>query len=353
MELTRDFRPRIKAVDLFCGAGGLTCGLSKVGIDVVAGVDVDSMCRFPFEANSTAKFIEKDITSLQSEEISEFFKGADFTVLAGCAPCQPFSSYSRSLNKRKNLKDTRWDLLSSFSRLVEEIVPDFVTMENVPGLENQSVFKEFLRMLDRKGYRVDYKLIFCPDYGLAQTRRRLVLVAGQNRDIVIPKASFSKKNYRNVEDVIKHLPPIKAGEQHKCDPLHKSSRLSTVNLQRIKLSRPGGTWLDWPKELRANCHEKKSGETYLGVYGRMSWNQPAPTMTTQCNGYGNGRFGHPEQDRAISLREAALLQSFPESYKFFPPGEKFTISSVARMIGNAVPVVIGEIVGTAILNSLE
>ncbi|MDX1766290.1 MAG: DNA cytosine methyltransferase [Candidatus Saccharimonadales bacterium] len=341
----------IKAVDLFCGAGGLTHGLIQAGIDVVAGYDIEESCRFAFEHNNKAEFINRDVTELTKEEILAHLEGADYSLLAGCAPCQPFSTYSRA-KKKSSGKDDRWNLLNSFGRLVSTVKPDFVTMENVPGLADQAVFNDFITLLTASGYHYDYKIVFCPDYGMAQTRRRLVLIASQLGPIRLPTPTHKPEEYTTVLDVIGHLPIIAAGETHKDDPLHKASSLSPINMLRIRASVPGGSWLDWPKDLRASCHKKESGKTYPSVYGRMRWDEPAPTITTQCNGFGNGRFGHPDQDRAISLREAAMLQSFPADYGFLPSDRKHDISPLAKMIGNAVPVRLGEIVGLCFRNSL-
>ncbi|CNK42175.1 MULTISPECIES: DNA cytosine methyltransferase [Yersinia] len=342
----------IKAVDLFCGAGGLTHGLIKSGINVVAGYDIEESCRFAYEHNNNATFINQDVTSLSGDEVLRHLKNADYTLLAGCAPCQPFSTYSRAKKTTKNHQDNRWNLLASFGRLIAEVLPDFVTMENVPGLADQKVFIDFLAQLNMNGYSIDYKIVFCPDYGMAQTRKRLVLIASRLGKISLPKPSRKPDNYLNVADVISHLPKIGAGDTCKNDPLHKSSVLSPINIKRIKASVPGGSWMDWPEELRASCHKKDTGKTYISVYGRMSWNTPAPTITTQCNGFGNGRFGHPEQDRAISLREAAILQSFPADYHFHSKNTKLSVATLAKMIGNAVPVRLGEIVGQSIKSSL-
>jgi len=344
-------RPIINAVDLFCGAGGLTCGLQLAGIDVVAGYDVEESCRFAYENNNQAKFINQDVTELRKEEVEALLRGADFTLLAGCAPCQPFSTYSRTTNAQGQ-KDKRWGLLNSFGRLVAEVRPDFVTMENVPGLVDQPVFGNFLQQLTDAGYQHNYQVVFCPGYGMAQTRKRLMLVASRGEEIRLPKPTHAPGQYVTVADVIADLPVLAAGQTHGDDPLHRASILSPVNLKRIRASVPGGSWLDWPEELRANCHRKESGKTFPSVYGRMAWDKPSPTITTQCNGYGNGRFGHPEQDRAISLREAALLQSFPKNYQFASQGEKRSIGALAKMIGNAVPVRLGEVVGQSIQTAL-
>lgn len=341
----------INAVDLFCGAGGLTHGLEKSGINVVAGYDIEESCRFAYEHNNQAIFINQDVTKLQKEDIDAHLQGADYTLLAGCAPCQPFSTYSRTTNTTGQ-NDKRWSLLNSFGRLVVEVRPDFVTMENVPGLISQPVFDDFLQQLTDAGYQYEYRVIFCPDYGMAQTRKRLMLLASLEKGVRFPEPTHTTENYVTVADVIALLPPISAGQTLDVDPLHRASILAPINLKRIQVSVPGGSWLDWPEDLRASCHRKDSGKTFPSVYGRMSWDKPAPTITTQCNGYGNGRFGHPEQNRAISLREAALLQSFPISYQFVPNGEKRSIGALAKMIGNAVPVRLGEIVGQSIKNAV-
>lgn len=336
-------------MDLFCGAGGLTHGLQVAGINVVAGYDIEETCRFAFEHNNNSKFFNKDITTLSGNEVLEQLNNSDISILAGCAPCQPFSTYGRTKNKRK---DDKWALLYSFSRLIDEIQPLIVTMENVPGLISQNVFKDFIKNLELHGYHVSQRIIFCPDYGIPQTRKRLVLLASKLGPIDLIASTHNKDNYKTVKEVISKLPPIKAGESDKNDPLHRSSSLSPLNMERIKASKPGGDWHDWPIHLRAACHLKDSGKFYRSVYGRMSWNEPSPTITTQCYGFGNGRFGHPEQNRAISLREAAILQSFPDNYLFFDKGDILDIASTARMIGNAVPVRLGEVIGISILKHL-
>ena len=161
------------------------------------------------------------------------------------------------------------------------------------------------------------------------------------------------KRPRTVKEAIGHLPPIKAGTSHPKDALHQCSALSEINMRRMKASKPGRTWRDWPMELLADCHKKSSGKTYPSVYGRMTWDDPAPTITTQFFGFGNGRFGHPEQDRAISLREGAILQSFPPDYEFTRPGEQVCQKSIGRLIGNAVPVRLGEVIGRTLVEHVE
>ncbi len=237
----------------------------------------------------------------------------------------------------------------AFSRLIREVEPELVTMENVPDVTNHQVYHDFVSELERLGYHVWAERVFCPDYGMPQNRKRHVLLASKIGKIELIKPTRKSENYKTVRDTIGDLPLISAGEQHVKDPLHMSAGLSKLNLERIRLSKPGGSWADWPVELRAKCHQKESGKTYRGVYARMSWDKPSPTMTTQCFGFGNGRFGHPTQDRAISLREAAMLQTFPKSYKFTPPKQELQISVVGKMIGNAVPVDLGKIIGRSLI----
>jgi DNA (cytosine-5)-methyltransferase 1 len=219
-------------------------------------------------------------------------------------------------------------------------------MENVPQIIDHRVFKEFLA--DLQTYHISYRIVECVSYGVPQTRKRLVLLASKFGKIELLPPNYSKDSCITVRQALSHLPKISAGSSDLKDPLHSASSLSDLNLMRIKSSKPGGTWRDWDKSLIAKCHRKESGETYPSVYGRMEWDAPAPTITTQCFGYGNGRFGHPEQDRAISLREAAMLQNFPEDYRFLAPGEKVSFAKFGRLIGNAVPVRIGKVIADSL-----
>lgn len=348
--MTTNYPTKLEAVDVFCGVGGLTHGLERAGFSVRLGVDIDESCRYPFEANNSGKFLCADVSELASSTVADAYSPGALRLLAGCAPCQPFSTYSRKAVRKSSDrlgrgKDDDWRLVIKFGELIKRTKPDLITMENVPPLVQQPVFQSFLNMLE--GYHVDWKIVQCRKIGLPQTRTRLVLVASRLGEISIPDFDEEK---RSVKDAISCLPSIKAGEVSKNDPLHRSSRLSALNMKRIVASVPGGTWRDWPDELRADCHKLESGATYPAVYGRMEWDAPAPTITTQCFGYGNGRFGHPEQDRAISLREAAILQGFPEGYKFLRPGESASFSTLGRLIGNAVPVTLGEVIGGVLRN---
>lgn len=340
---------KIKVVDLFCGIGGLSHGLIKEGMDVVAGIDNDSSCKYGYEYNNRARFIDKNILDVSSREVEELF-GSDkgiIRVLAGCAPCQPFSKLNLKTITKKELEP-----LGKFAQLIDEIKPDIVSMENVSGLADKGkypVFAEFISTLERNGYKYKYEIVNVSDYGVPQRRRRLVLLASRFGDIELIKRTHTDKKV-TVRDVIKNLEPIKDGESNRNDPLHKARKLSEKNMLRIRSTpHDGGNSMSWNNNLKLPCHRKKSGHTYRRtVYGRMRWNEPAPTMTTQCTGLGNGRFGHPSQDRAISLREAAIFQTFPKNYRFVEPGKPIITRDVAKFIGNAVPVKIGSVIGKSI-----
>ena len=338
---------RPEVVDLFCGVGALSHGLKLAGCKIVAGYDVDRRCKFAFERNNGGIFYARDVSKLLATEIRANFSGLVPSVLAGCAPCQPFSTY-----KQRYAEDPQWSLVTKFAELAAEVRPDFVTMENVPALlkyKNGAVFKSFTQALEDVGYKVQHVIAKCEQFGVPQRRRRLVVLASLKAEALtlVP----SQSGYHSVRDAIAPLPEIESGGTDANDPLHTAVGLSELNMRRIRHSKPGGTWRDWPEDLRSPCHRRPSGKTYPGVYARMEWDRPAPTMTTQCYGYGNGRFGHPEQDRGISLREAALLQSFPREYEFLPAGETINFKEIGRWIGNAVPVKLAEAVGHQIIRA--
>lgn len=343
------FKKDVVCVDLFCGAGGLTQGLIEAGLNVVAGVDFDESCRFPYEANhKDIKFEQADVAELEASTVAQWFGDARVKILAGCAPCQPFSSYSQ---RYETVGTKRWSLLNHFGRLVEELRPDIVTMENVPTVTRHKVFIDFVDKLKALKYEVWFDIIDCAKYGLPQRRRRTVLLASRHGEIKLSAPQVQK--FRTVADVLSDLPNVKHGCSDENDPFHTASSLSPLNFERIKASKPGGTWRDWPKHLVAKCHQKDSGKTYPGVYGRMTWNAPSPTLTTQFFGFGNGRFGHPDQNRALTLREGAILQGFPQDYAFVPQGERIQFKKLGRLIGNAVPVDLGRVIGESILAHVE
>ena len=340
----------IGAVDLFCGIGGLTYGIKKAGIDVIAGIDLDQTCKYAYEKNNDASFIHKNIADVTGKDIKRLLKGYDVKVLIGCAPCQPFSNHRKDKKNRNMHKD--WSLLYQFSRIISESRPHIVSMENVPALTKEKVFLDFVRDLEALGYYVTYSIVNAADYGVAQRRRRLILIASKKKKINLIDPTH-KNNKITVQSVLKNLPEITAGEICNTDRLHQAPSLSEINLKRIQASVPNGTWHDWPKELVLECHKNEKGKSYSSVYGRMSWNDLAPTITTQFNSYGTGRFGHPSQNRALTLREGALLQSFPNDYVFVGGDDPLYLKLVARHIGNAVPPRLGEIIGLSIQQHIK
>jgi len=257
------------------------------------------------------------------------------------------------LKKKDNGK---WKLLYEFQRLIIETKPHIISMENVSQLINfkkEPVFNDFIKTLQLEGYFVHFEIVNCPEYGIPQNRKRLVLLASKLGPINLIPKTHNKKTFVTVKDAIGDLPLIEDGEFHPNDKLHFARKLSPINKLRIQNTPYGGGWKDWPEELKLKCHKKESGKSYISVYGRMKWEEPSPTVTTHCVGYGNGRFGHPEQNRGISLREASILQSFPKNYKFFNSNEDFSTVMVARQIGNAVPVRLGEVIAKSIKQHLS
>lgn len=343
----------ISAVDLFCGAGGLTHGLLRAGITVEAGIDIDPAAAHAYARNNSgATFLQWDVGQTSCQSIAELFVEGKHRLLAGCAPCQPFSKLTNGIERHRS-----WDMLDNFGRFIDGVVPELVTMENVPELaqRGRDVFDGFCRTLERNEYSVDWKIVNCADYGAPQTRKRLVLLASRLGKIEVPEGRYSSPNeWKTVREAIGELPPVDAGAMHPDDPLHVAARLSALNIERLRATpHDGGTKDAWPEELVLDCHRRKSGSRYHSIYGRMWWDRPAPTMTTLCNGIGNGRFGHPEQDRAITLREAALLQTFPVDYEFWPRDTKLSSGAVARMIGNAVPPALAHALGEALLKHVS
>lgn len=343
-------RSRGSVVDVFCGAGGLSHGFRLEGYAVAAGLDVDEKCRYPFEHNNQAPFIRRDVVDLLPAELNELFYKGEPRILVGCAPCQPFSIYNQ-----KN-QDPKWQLVGRFGELIRATLPDVVSMENVPALlrfQGGAVFEDFLNTLRDAQYHVTYRTVFAPEYGVPQRRSRLVLLASRLGPIELEAPLLSPAEYLTVESAIGELPPIGAGEADENDPIHRASRLSETNMKRMKASNPGGSWRDWERDLVADCHKAVTGKTYPSVYGRMLATEPAPTITTQFFGFGNGRFGHPSQDRGLSLREGALLQSFPRDYEFVEPGKQIEFKALGRMIGNAVPVKLASAIARTVKLHIE
>ena len=300
----------ISCVDLFCGAGGMTRGLLDAGIRVVRGVDTDGTAKETYERNNPgAEFVQADIRNVSPGDITDGVDRSGGLLLAGCAPCQPFSKHAP-----RNADDERRSLIENVGYLVERILPDYVLVENVPGFRDDNPHRTaFLKTLTDNGYRKDEQDVDAKDYGVPQTRRRYVLLASRRGPIYVPEGGAE---HRTVRDAIWGFPEIEAGLNDSPDvENHVSSGLSDRLLERIKLTPPdGGSRRHTPKRLWTDCHLRHTGHT--DTYGRMRWDAPAPTLTCRCISLSNGRFGHPEQHRAISVREAAAIQSFGNEYVF-------------------------------------
>ena len=338
----------LKAVDFFCGAGGLTRGLLDAGIEVILGIDSDDQCGETFETNNIpAKFIHKDIRALSIQELEEKLREISNKELlfVACAPCQPFSK-QRTVPKRKEQRT----LLGCFMKFVESFQPEYVFVENVPGITKigrHSTYNRFIAMLEKNNYFYDTDNVDAKDYGVPQTRRRHIVLAQKSAPVHIPKPTHGpgRHPYRTVWETVSHFPAIVAGETHKTIPNHRASALSDLNMLRIrKTPHNGGSRLDWPEDLVLKCHRGEY-KGHTDVYGRMYWNRPAPALTCKCHSLSNGRYGHPEQDRAISLREAAALQGFPDKYVFCGKSKQ----TLGNQIGNAVPVGLAYTFGKAIV----
>lgn len=337
------FRETIEVIDFFSGCGGTSCGFEAAGHSIIGGLDNDPDAAETFKLNfPKAQFLLGDVRDIDAEELAPIIgaRGAPL-LFAGCAPCQPFSRQ----NKTSDHTDPRRSLLQEFARFVERWEPEYIFIENVPGMQKAretGPLDLFLSTLRRLEYHFDVRVVPALWYGVPQTRERLVLVASKLAPISVPAAthgpSADLSPYTTVRDWIADLPVIAAGGFHPEDPEHRSASLSELNLERIKATPEGGDRRSWPKKLWLNCHKEYGGHT--DVYGRLAWDKPAAGLTTRCISYSNGRFGHPEQHRAISLREAASLQTFPRSYRFVG-----TMSSRAKQIGNAVPPLMSQVFG--------
>jgi DNA (cytosine-5)-methyltransferase 1 len=327
---------KLEAVDFFCGAGGVTCGFRQAGIDVLGGIDIDANCKATYETNNDSKFLNVDVSNFDKKELKNAFKikqNQDNLIFVGCSPCQYYSNIKT--DKTKSTK-TRY-LLADFQEYVDYYKPGYVFVENVPGLDKKkdSPLTNFKKFLKSNGYNFDDGILNAKYFGVPQNRRRYILVASRVNQIKMPKSN--KEELYTVKDAIGNLnvfKKIKAGHKDKSSFFHTTANLSKINIERIKSTpKNGGDRSSWENndKLQLNCYKTHNG--HYDVYGRMHWDKPSPAITTRFLSLSNGRYGHPEQNRAISLREGATLQSFPINYKF-PVN---SMSSASKMIGNAVP----------------
>lgn len=353
---------KITAVDLFCGAGGLSYGLKQAGISILAGVDKDPDAEHPYEQNVGAEYKQTDVRPLAQdpERVARMFPwDSDLDVLAACAPCQPYSTMGHAKDKSHEDHE-KWGLLKAVADIVEYVEPDVVVTENVLQVRHDDCYDEFIDELEANGYFVnddENKKVYCPEYGVPQKRKRWVVMASKEGPISLPDPMYSDDSeYPTVRETIGHLPAIEAGETHDELDIHRARTLSEKNLERIRNMDPGGDWRIWEERgldhLLADCHQKDSGRSYKAPYSRMKPDEPSPTITTQFYNYGSGRFGHydTEQNRALSLLEGALLQTFPQDYDFYDEWEDVGVKNLGRLIGNAVPPLLAKHIGEGIMN---
>jgi DNA (cytosine-5)-methyltransferase 1 len=348
-------------VDLFCGAGGLSLGLRRAGLDIVSAVDCDPDSCKTYRANHpTVRLLVSDIAEISAEDLLGN-ETESLTVLAGCPPCQGFTR----LNETFRRQDPRNKLVLEYIRLVRELKPLVVFFENVPGLLNNGAwyFSRLISALTDEGFSLNWKLLQVADFGVPQRRKRLIVLGGRGFQPTFPKATHGRnpdaragtqRKWRTVRQALRGLGRAKchaAVRREGADPSphwHVSRFLGEEMRQRLRATpKSGGSRADVSPEFELACHVGLDG--FHDVYGRLDWNLPSVTITSGCTNLSKGRFGHPDLLRAITPREAALLQGFPKSYKFFGRG----IDSVCEQIGNALPPLFAQKIASHVLGQLR
>lgn len=335
-------------IDFFCGCGGTSAGLRSAGMNIVAGIDYDEKAIKTYHKNfPEATYIQKDIKLVSEKEIAEILKCNHLKgplVFSACAPCQPFSKQ----NRFRNSADARLCLLNELHRFIKKFLPDYILLENVPGMQKVSdgPFQKFVDLLESLHYKFCFDVLNAVNYGVPQNRKRLVLLASRRHEIHFPLPEYGKglRPFRVVRDVIEKYPVLKHGTISSEVKDHEAAKLSDLLLRRISALKPGEDRRSWPDELKLKCHLESKGHS--DVYGRLDWDKPSVTLTTKCISLSNGRFGHPTQNRAISAREAAAIQTFPEDFTFIG-----SVWEKGRQIGNAVPVLFAKKLGLQIIET--
>lgn len=345
---------KLKAVDFFCSGGGMSFGMKKAGVKILAGIDVDQTCEETYTTNiKGAKFIHANIfdyTEKTLEETLNLTKNDDNLILIGCSPCQFWSIVNTDKTKSAESKN----LLIEFSRFVKYLNPGYVVVENVPGVlrrKEESGLSEFIVWLESSGYNVHFDVHNVSDYGVPQNRRRFTLIANRvSKNEIIPVKKRGKKlTVRDVIGIWNGFPKVNAGHKDTSVFLHTVAGLKDINIKRLNLTeKDGGSRISYAdnEALAPPCH-RNDKENFKDSYGRMAWDKQSPTITTKFFSISNGRFAHPEENRAISLREGAVLQSFPKSYIF----KTTSIANTARMIGNAVPPKYAQAIAKSIIKN--
>lgn len=322
---------------MFCGLGGFTKGAELAGVVDVQGIDLAKAAQHAYGVVTRGRFHRRDVKTLSADTLAAMWGPTKYRLLLASPPCQAFSTWQNT-SRRGDVPSRT--LTEIFAALAVATLPDFVVVENVPGWMKAAEGKAAIHALQEAGYKVAAGTVDASRFGVPQRRERAVVMASRHG---MPSWPVDSLPPRTVRDAIADLPPIPAGGEDPTDPIHRCQALSPINLQRIRASKPGGTWQQWPDNLKAPRHHRQSSRRTPSVYGRMRWDEPAPTIDTQFYIYGTGRFGHPQQDRALSLREGMRLQGFEGHPQIDPPGRPLAFSVAGRLIGNAIPPTLAQL----------